>query len=321
MTDDLKADAIALYDRFTHGVLERREFMARMVALTGSVAAANALIGTIAARADAAPLVAETDRRLTTRTQEVAGYKTYVAEPRTRSLKATVLVIHENRGLNAHTRDVARRLALANFRAVAPDFLTPAGGTPANEDQARDMIGKLDLAQAAAGGVAMLKALEGSSRGGKVGAVGFCWGGGMVNRLAVAAGSVLDAGVVYYGPAPAPAEAARVEAPLADPSRRPRHPHRGDRIPVDQRASRRRQAGHLFRLSGRQPRLQQRHLGRTLRQGRRGSRLGPHLALLPPPPWLGRSGSTGASAGRRTAATAVMSRASSRGNLAGRTFR
>ena len=214
MTDPLKAAAIALYDRFTHGGLERREFMARMARLTGSVAAANLLIGTIAARADAAPLIDPNDRRLTTRTQTIAGHKAYVAEPRTRSLKPTVLVIHENRGLNAHTKDVARRLAIANFRAAAVDFLTPSGGTPANEDQAREMIGKLDLAKAVAGGAAVLEALAKSSRGGKVGAVGFCWGGGMVNRLAVAAGRSLDAGVVYYGPAPAPAEAAKVEAPL-----------------------------------------------------------------------------------------------------------
>jgi carboxymethylenebutenolidase len=214
MTDDLKRHAIGLYDRFTHGVLERREFMARMVALTGSAAAANALIGTIAARGDARPLVAANDPRLTTRAQEVAGYKAYVAEPRTRSLKPTVVIIHENRGLNEHTKDVTRRLALADFRAVAPDFLTPVGGTPGDEDKAREMIGKLDLAQTVAGGMAILKALEATSRGGKVGAVGFCWGGGMVNRLAVAAGTTLDAGVVYYGPAPSPAEAARVEAPL-----------------------------------------------------------------------------------------------------------
>ena len=125
-----------------------------------------------------------------------------------------MLVIHENRGLNEHTRDVARRLALAGFRAVAPDFLSPVGGTPADEDAARDAIGKLDLGQATAAGVAMLRALGRSSRGGKVGAVGFCWGGAYVNRLAVAAGDALDAGVVYYGPAPDPGEAAKVQAPL-----------------------------------------------------------------------------------------------------------
>ena len=214
MSDKLKAEAIALYDRFTHGGMERRDFMTRMVALTGSVAAANLLLGTIAAKADAKPLIAPNDRRLFPSFLRIAGYVTYIAEPRTRSLKPTVMVIHENRGLNEHTRDVARRLALAGFKAVAPDFLSLVGGTPENEDKAREMIGKLDLAQTVAGGIAMLKELEGSSRGGKVGAVGFCWGGGMVNRLAVAAGTALDAGVVYYGPAPSPAEAAKVEAPL-----------------------------------------------------------------------------------------------------------
>lgn len=211
----IRAQAIALYDRFTHEGMDRRLFMRRMVALAGSVAAAEALIGAIAASPAAAAIVATDDKRLTARTQALAnGYKAYVAEPRTRSLKATVVVIHENRGLNEHTRDVARRLALAGFRAVAPDMLSPSGGTPANEDAAREAIGKLDLGAATTSAVAMLDELSKSSRGGKVGAVGFCWGGGFVNRLAVAAGDQLDAGIVYYGPAPDPSEAPRVQAPL-----------------------------------------------------------------------------------------------------------
>ena len=214
MTDDLRSQAIDLYDRFTHEGMERRAFMSRMVALAGSVAAAEALIASIAASPAAAAVVPENDKRLTTGMRRVAGYRAYVAEPRTRSLKPTVLVIHENRGLNAHIRDVARRLALAGYRAVAPDLLTPSGGTPADEDAAREAIGKLDLAAATRGGVAMLKALTPSSRGGKVGAIGFCWGGAYVNSLAVAAGPALDAGVVYYGPAPDPSEAAKVRAPL-----------------------------------------------------------------------------------------------------------
>ncbi|HKX90983.1 MAG TPA: dienelactone hydrolase family protein [Sphingomicrobium sp.] len=210
-----RQQAIDLYDRFTHEGMERRTFMARMVVLAGSVAAAEALIATLAADPAAAAIVPPDDKRLTTRTQDLAGgYKAYVAEPRTRSLKATVMVIHENRGLNDHIRDIARRLALANFRAVAPDFLSPAGGTPADQDAAREAIGKLDLGKSVSDAVAMLGELAESSRGGKVGAVGFCWGGGFVNRLAVAAGDKLDAGVVYYGPAPDPAEAAKVEAPL-----------------------------------------------------------------------------------------------------------
>ena len=215
MMDDMRSRAIALYDRFTHEGMERRDFMARMVVIAGSVAAANALIAAIAASPAAAAMIPADDKRLTTRTQKVAGgYSAYVAEPRTRSLKASVVVIHENRGLNEHIRDVARRVALAGYRAVAPDMLSLAGGTPADEDKAREMIGRLDLAKSSTDAFSIVRELKGSSRGGKVGAVGFCWGGGFVNRLAVAAGSVLSAGVVYYGPAPAPSEAAKIDTPL-----------------------------------------------------------------------------------------------------------
>ena len=215
MDPQLRQAAIALYDRFTHEGLDRRIFMSRMVALAGSVAAAEALIGAIAASPAVAAVVPADDPRLTTRTQDlVGGYKAYVAEPRTRSLKATVVVIHENRGLNDHIKDVARRLGIAGFRAVAPDFLSPTGRTPANEDAARDAIGKLDLSKSVSDAVAMLDELSKSSRGGKVGAVGFCWGGGFVNSLAVAAGDKLAAGVPYYGPAPDPSEASKVQAPM-----------------------------------------------------------------------------------------------------------
>ena len=215
MDQDTRQRAILLYDRFTHEGMERRAFMTEMAKIAGSVAAAELLIAGIAASPAAAAIVAPDDRRLTTRTQELkGGYKAYVAQPRTRSLKPTVLVIHENRGLNDHTRDVARRAALAGFVAVAPDMLSPAGGTPADEDAARTAIGKLDLGKSVADAVAMLGLLARSSRGGKVGAVGFCWGGGFVNRLAVAAGDQLGAGVSYYGPAPDPSEAAKVQAPL-----------------------------------------------------------------------------------------------------------
>ena len=217
MNSDKLQQAIELYDRFTHEGMDRRDFFGRMTLIAGSAAAATSLIAAIAASPAAAAIVPPDDKRLTTRTmtfESPVGYKAYVAEPRSRSLKTTVLVIHENRGLNDHIRDVARRVALEGFRAVAPDFLSPSGGTPANEDIARDAIGKLDLARSTADAVAMLETLAKSSRGGKVGAVGFCWGGAFVNRLAVAAGGELDAGVVYYGPAPDPSEATKVQAPL-----------------------------------------------------------------------------------------------------------
>ena len=215
MDPRIRQRAIDLYDRFTHEGMKRRAFMGEMAKIAGSLAAAEVLISGIAASPAAAAITDPNDKRLTTRTQTLAGgYKAYVAEPRTRSLKPTVLVIHENRGLNEHTRDVARRVALEGFRAVAVDFLSLQGGTPTDEDAAREAIGKLDLGKTVTDAVAILDELAKSSRGGKVGAVGFCWGGGFVNRLAVAAGDKLDAGVVYYGPAPDPAEAAKVQAPL-----------------------------------------------------------------------------------------------------------
>ena len=209
--------AIELYDRFTHEGMDRRDFFARMTLIAGGAAAATSLIASIAASPAAAAIVSPDDKRLATREMTFdhpAGYKAYVAEQRTRSLKPTVLVIHENRGLNDHIRDVARRIALEGFRAVAPDMLSPSGGTPANEDAARDAIGKLDLARSTADAVTMLGELKKSSRGGKVGIVGFCWGGAFVDRVAVAAGDKLDAGVSYYGPAPNSLEAAKVRAPL-----------------------------------------------------------------------------------------------------------
>lgn len=217
MTEDLRAKAIALYDRFTHEGLDRRAFMTRMTALAASLAAAEVLIATIAADPAAAAVVPVDDKRLRTATvAPIPCLTAYMATPRRTSGRlATVIVIHENRGLTDHIRDIARRLALAGYVAIAPDFLSPAGGTPANEDQARDLIGKLDLGAATGSALALLAALKARRGGnGRVGVVGFCWGGAFVNRLAVAAGAKLDAGVAYYGPAPALAEAIKVEAPL-----------------------------------------------------------------------------------------------------------
>jgi len=217
-----RQQAIELYDRFTHEGMDRRDLLAAMTRLTGSAVAASLLIGSISACAEAKPMVDEKDKTLHTGTTKLLGtagrptYQAYFAEPKRRAKAIpTVMVIHENRGLNDHIRDVARRLAKAGYHAVALDMLSPTGGTPANEDQARDAIGKLDVASSVVDAVAMLAEL-GTRKGGngKVGAIGFCWGGGFVNRLAVAAGPALAAGVSYYGPAPAPAEAAKVQAPL-----------------------------------------------------------------------------------------------------------
>jgi carboxymethylenebutenolidase len=126
-----------------------------------------------------------------------------------------VIVVHENRGLNAHIKDVARRMALEGFVVLAPDFLSPLGGTPADEEKAREMFSQLDPAKTAANGVATVAFLKGHDGvNGKVGAVGFCWGGGAVNNLAVASPD-LAAGVAYYGAQPKDAAAiGKIKAPL-----------------------------------------------------------------------------------------------------------
>ena len=195
--------------------------MAELTKLAGGAAAANALLLAIAANPAAATIVAADDKGLATRDigwptgtgQVMRGYFARPAGPAKRL--PAVIVVHENRGLTAHIRDVARRVALAGYAALAPDFLSSAGGTPTDEDMARNLIGKLDLAAATADGVGTIDWLKGGRRStGKVGVIGFCWGGAMVNRLAVAAGPALAAGVAYYGPAPSPAKAALVRAPL-----------------------------------------------------------------------------------------------------------
>jgi carboxymethylenebutenolidase len=217
MTDDIRARAIAAYDAFTHSHLDRRRLMTELAVLAGSTAAASALLASVAASAHAAPLVAEADPRIitneVTETLETGRkLKVYTAYPRARGQFPNVVVIHENRGLNAHIRDVARRVGVAGFAAVAPDFLTVSGGTPTDEDAARAAIGALDRAATVADGVALVRMLRIVNQ--RVGVTGFCWGGGMTAALSVAAGDAIDAAVPYYGPAPAPEDAAKVKAAM-----------------------------------------------------------------------------------------------------------
>ena len=208
---------IDLYDEYTHAPLDRRVFLERLATLTGSVAAAMAALPLLENRAVAA-VVAPDDARVTASSVEFPGQsgavKGYLAKPASGTKSGAVVVIHENRGLNAHTEDVARRLAVAGFLALAVDLLSPAGGTPANEDEARDLIGKLDQVTTTANAVAAVAFLRTHPNGnGKVGAIGFCWGGGPMNRLAIAA-PTLDAAVAYYGPTPDPAEVPKIKAPM-----------------------------------------------------------------------------------------------------------
>jgi carboxymethylenebutenolidase len=209
---------IDLYDEYTHAPLDRRVFLARLAQLTGSTAAAMALVPLLEANQARAALVSPEDQRLeiarTTYPGATGDIKAYMAYPKGSAKLPAVIVIHENRGLNPHIEDVTRRLALEGFLAFAPDLLSPAGGTPANEDTARDMINKLDAKQTVQNLVSAIAFLKKHAQGnGKVGAVGFCWGGGMVGELAVNAPD-LDAGVVYYGRQPQAADVEKIKAPL-----------------------------------------------------------------------------------------------------------
>lgn len=209
---------IDLFDRFTHGGMNRRSFFDRLVALAGGTAAATALLPLLQNNYAKAETVAPSDSNIMVGpvtfqagTQQLSGY---VAWPAIGDKFPAALVVHENRGLNPHIQDIARRLALEGFIAVAVDFLSPVGGTPEDADKARDMIGTLqesDVTGWAQAAVAFLRGHANSN--GKVGAVGFCWGGGVIGRLAVAEPS-LDAGVVYYGMQPPAADVPRIQAPL-----------------------------------------------------------------------------------------------------------
>lgn len=210
---------IDAYDEYTHLTLDRRGFMEKLTKLAGSGAAAAAIAPLLTANSAKAAIVADDDVRLKAEditypgsTGEMKGYLVHPADQNGKL--GTVIVIHENRGLNPHIRDVARRIALEGFVALAPDFLSPLGGTPTDEDKAREMFGQLDPAQTVANEVATLAFLKGHELGnGKVGAVGFCWGGGAVNDLAVASPD-LAAAVAYYGRQPKAEDVPKIAAPL-----------------------------------------------------------------------------------------------------------
>ncbi len=211
-------EAIELFDEFTHGTMSRRTFMERLAKMAGGAAAAAALVSILQNNYAEAAVVAEDDDRLVTEnaTYEVGGttMSGYLARPRGGTKLPAVLVIHENRGLNPHIKDVARRMALEGFVAFAPDALSPVGGTPEDPDRARDMIYELDADENLARFVASIGFLaDHPVATGRVGAVGFCWGGGMVNQLA-AAGTVLAAGVPYYGRQLPAEEVPKITAPL-----------------------------------------------------------------------------------------------------------
>jgi carboxymethylenebutenolidase len=222
MTDGPKItqEMISLYDEYTHITLDRRAYMGKLTALVGSTAAALAVTSLIEADKSAAEIVKPDDPRLKTERVtypgeggEMAGYLCMPAGA-TGRLPA-VVVIHENRGLTPHIQDVTRRMALEGFLALGLDLLTPSGGTPSDEDKARQMIAQLDRPRTVANAVASVKFLKTHpNSSGKVGATGFCWGGGITNALAVAAGADLLAAAPYYGAQPPADQVPKIRARL-----------------------------------------------------------------------------------------------------------
>ncbi len=215
----IRQDIIDLYDSFTHGALSRRDFMERLAGIAGGAAAATAILPLLQNNYAAAQIVPENDPRLKIDTLQYeigdATMQGLLARPVAAGKRPGIVVIHENRGLNPHIRDVTRRFALEGFLAYGIDALTPEGGTPADEDRAREMIGALAAERAAArlaAGVAALARHPECS--GKVGTVGYCWGGGMVNRIAVLNPPGLGAGVAYYGSQVPADQAPRIQKPL-----------------------------------------------------------------------------------------------------------
>lgn len=219
---DFDQRALDLYDDFAHGRISRRDFYQRIALFTAAGMSAEATIQALLPNYALAQQVSVNDPRIKTQSFEyqspkgggkIKGHMAHPAKPDTKF--PAVLVIHENRGLNPYIADVARRLALEGFLALAPDGLSPVGGYPGNDDEGRKLQASRNpselLEDFVAGAIELQKhALS----NGKVGAVGFCYGGGVVNELAVRLPEVIKAGVPFYGRQPALADVAKIKAAL-----------------------------------------------------------------------------------------------------------
>jgi len=218
---DFPPEVLKLFDGYVHGMLDRREFLNRAAKFAIGGFTAAAMLESLKPNYAWAQQVAKDDGRIKTEyltypsPQGSGTMRGYFARPaNARGKLPGILVIHENRGLNPYTEDVARRLAVANFVAFAPDALTPVGGYPGDEDKARELFAKLDAAKRTEDLVAAAGYLKSRPEcTGKIGAVGFCFGGGIVNLLAVRLPD-LAAAVPFYGSQPAAADVAKIKAPL-----------------------------------------------------------------------------------------------------------
>ena len=219
---DFDQELLVLFDAYVHGDMDRRGFLGQAQRYAKAGVTAAGLLAALSPNFAAGQQVKPEDGRLKSERVSVpspSGYGTingYLVRPASAGSTRLpmVLVIHENRGLNPHIEDIARRLALDGFMAFAPDALTPLGGYPGDEDKARTEFAKLDQAKTREDFLASAAWLRARADGnGKLGAVGFCYGGGMVHWLATRLPD-LNAGVPFYGNTPAPEEAAKVKAPL-----------------------------------------------------------------------------------------------------------
>ncbi len=218
---DFHPQAMKLFDQYVHGQLSRRGFLQRAAQFAAAGVTAEGLLLALSPRFAEAEQVPAHDPRIKASSVEYPspkGYgkaRGYLATPaKVKGKLPTVLVAHENRGLNPHIQDIARRLALDNFIAFAPDALFPLGGYPGDEDKARALFGNLDQAKTHEDFLAAADKLKHLPDGnGKVGVVGFCYGGGIANFLATRV-SDLAAVVPFYGAQPTAEDAAKIKAPL-----------------------------------------------------------------------------------------------------------
>lgn len=209
-----------LYDEYCHGTMGRRGFLRRAQGL--GVAYALTFAHSLLPRYAQAHTISFTDERIVpsyvtyASPEGVSGsMRGYLVRPAGDGPFPAVLVIHENRGLNPYIEDVARRVAVAGFLALAPDALSPAGGYPGNDDDGRALQRSLDQTKLKRDMLNSARYVQSHERStGKLGATGFCWGGGITNHLAVTMGPALHAGVPFYGRAADPGDVPRIEAPL-----------------------------------------------------------------------------------------------------------
>jgi carboxymethylenebutenolidase len=209
---------IDLHEKFTHGLMDRREFLRRLAIVAGSAAAANGLMLLLENNHAKAQIVPKDDPRIQAEHMKYPGatgdVRAYLARPKGDAKLPGVVVIQEIGGLVPHIEDVTRRVALEGFLAIAPDALSPLGGTPEDPAKARELMGKLDGQSTVQNFVAAVKYLKTHPFStGKVGVVGFCWGGGMANQLAVNSPD-LSAAVPYYGVQPASEDVSKIKASL-----------------------------------------------------------------------------------------------------------